>query len=284
MDDIATALTDSLSRSGLGGMLVPFENSDGSKIAPGMTWVNEPTSGWYRKANNEFWYSVGNDDVFQITKTGISIAPGKTATGISSKITIQDAEPTGLSAGEQWFESDDGGLYMRYQNPDLTYTWILVNAVGGDFLADAPSDGKTYARKSGAWVSVLDEVYPVGAIYLSLNATDPGTLFGGTWSAIGAGRMLIGVGTLGSDTYVAGATGGAASVTLTAAQLPVHDHGVPNVTNLSAGVGSATIASLGSYMTNFSTVQDGSLPNAPGGGAHENRPPYLAVYMFQRTA
>jgi hypothetical protein len=154
MDDIATALTDSLSRSGLGGMLVPFENSDGSKIAPGMTWVNEPTSGWYRKANNEFWYSVGNDDVFQITKTGIAIAPGKTATGISSKITIQDAEPTGLSAGEQWFESDDGGLYMRYQNPDLTYTWILVNAVGGDFVPEAPLDGQKYARQNGAWVVI----------------------------------------------------------------------------------------------------------------------------------
>ena len=54
MDDIATALTDSLSRSGNGGMLVPFENADGSAGAPGMTWVNEPTSGWYRKANNTF--------------------------------------------------------------------------------------------------------------------------------------------------------------------------------------------------------------------------------------
>jgi hypothetical protein len=134
MADIGTALTDSLSRNGLGGMLVPFKNADGAVGTPGMTWVNEPTSGWYRKALNEFWYSVGNEDIFQITKTGITLASGKVALGIQAFNIIQDAVPTGVRAGEEWFESDTGGLYMRYQNPDLTYTWILVNAMGGDWL------------------------------------------------------------------------------------------------------------------------------------------------------
>lgn len=78
MTDLANALTDSLSRSGLGGMLVPFKNTDGTRVAPGITWINEPTSGWYRKALNEFWYSVGDEDIFQIIKTGIAIPTGKT--------------------------------------------------------------------------------------------------------------------------------------------------------------------------------------------------------------
>lgn len=39
------------------------------------------------------------------------------------------------------------------------------------------------------------------------------------------GRILIGAGTLGADTYAAGATGGAATRTLATGNLPLHDHG-----------------------------------------------------------
>ena len=84
MPDIASAMSDSLSRTGQGSMLVPFRNLSGTKAAPGMTWSAEPSSGWYRKALNDFWYSVGNEDIFQITKTGVALAVGKTATGFGS--------------------------------------------------------------------------------------------------------------------------------------------------------------------------------------------------------
>src|SRR6185436_7264668 len=66
MSDLAIALTDSLSRSGAGGMLVPFRNADGTMGAPGMSWNNEPNSGWYRAALNDFWYSVGNENILRI--------------------------------------------------------------------------------------------------------------------------------------------------------------------------------------------------------------------------
>lgn len=40
---------------------------------------------------------------------------------------------------------------------------------------------------------VIDTLHPVGSIYTSVLATNPATLFGrGTWSAFGAGRVLIG--------------------------------------------------------------------------------------------
>jgi hypothetical protein len=136
MDDIAAALTDSLSRTGSGGMMVPFKNADGLVNAPGISWVNEPTSGWYRAGLNDFWYSVGNENIFRITKTGIELGPGKIATNLLSLIKVQDDEPTvpATRQGEQWFEADTGALYMRYQNPDLTYTWIQINTVGGDWM------------------------------------------------------------------------------------------------------------------------------------------------------
>ena len=46
MADIQLALTDSLSRSGNGGMLAPFKVPDGSNINPSLSFVNEATSGY----------------------------------------------------------------------------------------------------------------------------------------------------------------------------------------------------------------------------------------------
>lgn len=77
MSDIAVALTDSLSRTGQGGMQVSFKNADGTIAAPGMTWINEPTSGWYRKSANTFWYSVLGADVFGIDAAGVYLGVGK---------------------------------------------------------------------------------------------------------------------------------------------------------------------------------------------------------------
>ena len=54
LDDIAANLTDSLSRSGLGGMLVAFRNVDGIQAAPGITWTNELGSGFFRSGTGDF--------------------------------------------------------------------------------------------------------------------------------------------------------------------------------------------------------------------------------------
>ena len=71
----------------------------------------------------------------------------------------------------------------------------------------------------------LLQLFPIGAVYITANNINPGTFLGGTWTQIAQGRTLIGVGTLGSDTYAAGATGGAARVTLSTSEMPWHGHG-----------------------------------------------------------
>jgi hypothetical protein len=48
MADIASMAQDSLSRSGKGGMLVPFQNVDGTVAAPGVTFTNQAGTGFYR--------------------------------------------------------------------------------------------------------------------------------------------------------------------------------------------------------------------------------------------
>ena len=66
---------------------------------------------------------------------------------------------------------------------------------------------------------LLNLVYPIGSIYWSSNNTNPGTLFGGTWTQI-KDRFILAAG----DSYTNGATGGAATVTLTVSNMPSHSH------------------------------------------------------------
>ena len=67
MSDVAAAITDSLSRTGSGGMLVPFLNADGAVGSPGISWVNETTSGLYRAGLNDQRFSSSGVDKVQIT-------------------------------------------------------------------------------------------------------------------------------------------------------------------------------------------------------------------------
>lgn len=82
---------------------------------------------------------------------------------------------------------------------------------------------------------LLDATYPVGSIYMSVNKTDPGTLFGGTWEKLPAGRCLIGAGSYtptntsystgdASTTYIAGAQGGQRQRFITPSCMPNHSH------------------------------------------------------------
>ena len=135
--DIAHALTDSLSRTGSGGMLAPFRYADGTINVPGSSWVNEPTSGWYRAATNDFRFAMNGEDVFTITDEGITLAPGLEAFNISAFINIQDDQPVDFQVGEQWWESDTAGHYMKYRNPDGSITLVALGTVGGDFIATA---------------------------------------------------------------------------------------------------------------------------------------------------
>jgi hypothetical protein len=73
--------------------------------------------------------------------------------------------------------------------------------------------------------TAINLFYPVGSLYLSTSATNPGTFFPGTtWVAWGAGRAVVGVGNNGSNSYTVEQTWGADSITLSAAQCAVNAH------------------------------------------------------------
>lgn len=140
---------------------------------------------------------------------------------------------------------------------------------------------------------ILQLVYPVGAVYISINNVDPANLFGfGTWEQI-QDRFLLAAGT----NYLAGSTGGEASVTLTTAQTPnvigditMHGGGIStNISNVS-GCFSANITNTNKYKnggtegTGANSIGIIHFDNGGQNRAHNNMPPYLTVYMWQRTA
>lgn len=78
----------------------------------------------------------------------------------------------------------------------------------------------------------LSSVWPVGSIYMSVNSTDPGTLFGGIWVRFGEGRVLVSVTSGDVDFNASGKTGGEKAHTLTSGELASHSHGLNNHTHV----------------------------------------------------
>jgi hypothetical protein len=76
--DMETELTNSLDRNGRGGMLAPLRTTDGNITVPGLSWVSETTSGWYRAGLNDFRFSIAGQDIFQLNATSISVGAGIT--------------------------------------------------------------------------------------------------------------------------------------------------------------------------------------------------------------
>ncbi len=77
----------------------------------------------------------------------------------------------------------------------------------------------------------INSVYPVGAIYMSVNSTNPGTLFGGTWVAWGQGKVPVGFNINETEFNESEKTGGEKTHTLTTGELPSHNHGLNNHTH-----------------------------------------------------
>ena len=103
----------------------------------------------------------------------------------------------------------------------------------------------------------------------------------GTWSAFGEGRCLVGVGTGNDGTdakaFASAETGGKYNHTNTTAEMAAHTHATGM---LEDGSNSASLPERGSGAAS-GTMTSGS---AGSGTAYSIETPYLAVYIWERTA
>lgn len=151
------------------------------------------------------------------------------------------------------------------------------------------------------------EIYPVGSVYLSVDASfNPTATFGGTWVDFGQGRMLLGIdpsnnSLMNTETAVpaidTALTDASYTHTLTEAELPAHKHG----TNIRFKSDDALVdGSLETVVAAANSAVDVQNTNLGGGGyqrtigtdttsvgsgtAFDLRPPYITVAMWKRTA
>jgi hypothetical protein len=73
LSDIASALTDSLSRSGQGSMSAALRIVDGTVSVPGIAFGNETGSGAYRAAAGDWYLTVLGSGIARIRATGIDV-------------------------------------------------------------------------------------------------------------------------------------------------------------------------------------------------------------------
>ena len=134
--------------------------------------------------------------------------------------------------------------------------------------------------------SLVNLIYPVGAIYISVNSTNPGTIWSGTtWVSFGAGRTLVGLDTGDSDFNSSEETGGSKDVTLTTSQIPSHTHTytdrywTKHPYNLWSSAAPQNQIGIRYFISpNYTTGSTG------GGESHTNLQPYVVTYMWKRTA
>lgn len=164
--------------------------------------------------------------------------------------------PAGYASLGEWYAEEAESLCR----------WKIVD---GELTLDA-------AAKAPKSKTIFDLIYPVGSIYLSVSPVSPADLFGGTWEQI-QDTFLLAAGL----NYEAGTTGGEAEHELTVEELPSHRHMMNGLETdrVEGGYVAARSATFSQQTDDGTTWTD----YTGGGLAHNNMPPFLAVYMWKRV-
>jgi hypothetical protein len=183
-----------------------------------------------------------------------------------------------------------------------TFTGTPSLPTGTTAVTQTAGNSSTLLSTTAFVQAALATLHPVGSIYINATvSTNPGTLLGfGTWTAFGAGRVMVGFDSGNALFDTAEETGGTADATLpshthTATSTvtdPGHRHTIPTrPDNTGGGNGfQSPYNGLGDTTnSNTSIVSTGitvATTNASAGtsGTNANYQPYITVYMWKRTA
>jgi hypothetical protein len=255
-------------------------------------------------------YAIVNQGSYNIVMSAFGGSQTLTIpAGMTAQVYLDGLNATGSGVGVYSLLNGVPGSFTV--NGNLTATGVTdvgnlsvtgTTTLTGVATAPTPAVGDnstkiaTTAFVQGNTTSAVQAAYPVGSIYMNAsNSTNPATLLGfGTWSALGAGQMLLGNG----GGYTAGSTGGSATTTLSTANLPAHSHSItdPGHTHTNNAITDITVSSGipdaypgSTYALRTATINSAftgitTTNNTGSGTAVTTISPYLVVYMWQRTA
>jgi len=222
------------------------------------------------------------------------------ATNFASKDSLSSGNSLKIVKGTEIdteFNSIATAIATKADLSSPTFTGTPTLPTGTIATTQSSSDSSTKLATTAFVQSVLQALYPVGSIYSNAtSSTNPATLIGfGTWTAFGAGKVMVGLDSGDATFSTVGNTGGSkdaivVSHTHTATSTVTdsghaHTGGVASYTNpANTGGGSASggTSNTGTATTGITVGTTISSTGSSATGA--NLMPYVVVYMWKRTA
>ena len=175
-----------------------------------------------------------------------------------------------------------------------TFTGTPTLPTGTIAVTQSAGTNSTTVATTAFVQAAIAALFPVGAIYTAVVSTNPGTLLGfGTWTAFGAGRVMVGFDSGNALFDTAEETGGSADAVTVAhthtatVTDPGHAHTYTRYASQQIQSGSSTPCWTGDSTQNTGTATTGiTVANSTTGtsGTNANYQPYITVYMWKRTA
>jgi hypothetical protein len=211
LDDLEFAMTDSLSRTGSGGMLTALPLSNGSATNPSLTFVNDLTTGRYLFAPDDMRDVASGVDVLRYNNGTVTVwvdpnwvsvyqsaaevaydnsTSGLTATDVQAALDELDGSIAGNIAGKY---DKTGGVITGDVTIDVATTDaaslnILNDEGGGAFAVDGGTLGIRITDSAGGNVKLGLGVFPDGltALYYDviqqLNTSATGGALTNVWT------------------------------------------------------------------------------------------------------
>jgi hypothetical protein len=191
-------------------------------------------------------------DVTDATNVNAAGATMNTDTDVSGNSWVLDQDDMSGDDNTKVATQQSVKAYVDAQGYEWQGAWVTATAYAvndtvendgsGYICTSAHTSGSTTEPDVGAswsdkWdlfieggTNLVEQVYPVGSIYINAtSSTNPATLLGfGTWSAFGAGRVLVGIDSGDGDFDTAEETGGSKTASLSASNIPSHRHEMAN--------------------------------------------------------
>lgn len=258
------------------------------KTTSSSTWIDGKTTLTYTISGNKITGSLniqgdaGTDGFSVANSFDIQLILADKLSSATYNIILSSGNPAlaiyknNVAIGQQYNTSEGSKLQVNGK----------INATGlGTNLASA----------------IVNKIYPVGSIYMSVSSTEPSVLFGGTWERMKGGFLYGTVNSVSNSSITgtstgasSGSTGGPStnvtgSTTLTIDQIPAHSHttfkkigGVYAAGTNRGGVDTNNTQSTGT--TGGGKGHTHTLSNHTHSlNSHTHAIPYMAVFVWKRT-
>lgn len=242
--------------------------------------------GQYAKCQISFQNSkIGTNNITTTCKATISSYSGQTTTSPLNVVIGNGSLAQSSSYTVTYSLSDALGNNFITSTDTISVSFHTANfhstgrSVAFGQAATAPVNNKGFFDVSNMTFRIdrnelVDLIYPVGAIYMSVNSTNPSTLLGGTWVRITDTFLYCGTD---SGTYEVGQSGGSKN------SVAKHSHQMNGATMIWTGSGNTAYPGSGTAMQSCDW-QGGTYYDGQTGIDDGNMPPWLSVYVWKRTA